>query len=295
MKTHFPFFVVLLFTLFPIVVNGQYSRRDVRQKQPIEAINLRIIYDFHFVMDTIRKQIFEDRYALEIGTNHAKFQSIFSDRVDSVWRHPYLFGVENIRRGHASGVNPRLWMEPNQRENQDIYLWNFPTAGLLHVSNRFVVRTYVYTEEIPRIAWQIEDSTQMILGYFAQKATARFRGREWVVWFTPEIPHSLGPWKLSGLPGLVVQAETADGFFRFTMIGIETPTGEYIYRHNAPEITTTRQGILRLWRRSWEDPIGLSNDHGVQMGIPVMRDGQRTWYSDPGSFSFPYRPFLELE
>ena len=35
-------------------------------------------------------------------------------------------------------------------------------------------------------------------------ATTHFRGREWKVWFSEEIPLSLGPWKLGGLPGLIL-------------------------------------------------------------------------------------------
>ena len=32
---------------------------------------------------------------------------------------------------------------------------------------------------------------------------------------------SYGPWKLCGLPGLIIKAETADGDYRFTLAGIE--------------------------------------------------------------------------
>ena len=42
-------------------------------------------------------------------------------------------------------------------------------------------------------------------------ATTHFRGRDWKVWFSEEIPLPLGPWKLGGLPGLILAAH-CDGF-----------------------------------------------------------------------------------
>ena len=53
--------------------------------------------------------------------------------------------------------------------------------------------------------WFITNETQTIKGLNCIKATSSFRGREYVAWFTPSVPISAGPWKFSGLPGLIVQ------------------------------------------------------------------------------------------
>lgn len=66
------------------------------------------------------------------------------------------------------------------------------------------------------IKWIIADSTKQILGYKCNKATTNFRGRQWEVWFTPEIAMPFGPWKLYGLPGLILSAH--DTSMRFNMI-----------------------------------------------------------------------------
>lgn len=47
-------------------------------------------------------------------------------------------------------------------------------------------------------------------GYICTKAIARFRGRNYIAWFTPQIPLPYGPWKLIGLPGLILKVYTAD-------------------------------------------------------------------------------------
>lgn len=79
-----------------------------------------------------------------------------------------------------------------------------------------------YNEPLNGIEWEIaEDSISNILGYECVMATADYHGRHWKVWFTPEIPLSDGPWKLHGLPGLILSAES-NGDFRFEATGIES-------------------------------------------------------------------------
>lgn len=60
------------------------------------------------------------------------------------------------------------------------------------------------------IEWSITDKKKTILGYECQKAKGIFRGREYTAWFTSEIPVPFGPWKLFGLPGLIMEATDKD-------------------------------------------------------------------------------------
>jgi len=55
-----------------------------------------------------------------------------------------------------------------------------------------------FTENIPPQNWVILDDTLTVLGYLCQKATTVFRGRNYTVCFTMEIPVDDGPWKLYG-------------------------------------------------------------------------------------------------
>ena len=65
------------------------------------------------------------------------------------------------------------------------------------------------------IDWKIRNNTKTILGYDCQKAIGNFRGRTYVVWFSKEIPFPYGPWKLFGLPGLILEAEDRSERFKF--------------------------------------------------------------------------------
>lgn len=58
----------------------------------------------------------------------------------------------------------------------------------------------------PKISWKIEKETKNIGQLTCQKATATFRGRDYTAWFAPDIPLPYGPWKLQGLPGIILEA-----------------------------------------------------------------------------------------
>ncbi len=80
------------------------------------------------------------------------------------------------------------------------------------------------------INWSIKNETKKIGSYIATKAEGDFRGRAYTVWFTYSIPVSFGPWKLHGLPGLILEAEDSEKMIRFfaTKIKIPFQTGNII-------------------------------------------------------------------
>ena len=89
-------------------------------------------------------------------------------------------------------------------------------------------RIFYYEEDIPQIDWHLVPGDTTLLGYQCQKATCKFRGRDWTVYYTMDIPISEGPWKLCGLPGLVLYARESLGEYTFSCAGIEKPENAYI-------------------------------------------------------------------
>ncbi len=71
------------------------------------------------------------------------------------------------------------------------------------------------------ISWELLNETKNINSFNCQKARGNFRGRTYSVWFTNDIPISLGPWKLNGLPGLILEATDSLNQFQFYAEKIE--------------------------------------------------------------------------
>jgi len=83
-------------------------------------------------------------------------------------------------------------------------------------------------EKIPTIDWKITEETKEIMGLPCQKATADFKGRTYDAWFCSQIPYSNGPWKLGGLPGLILEAYDTKKEVIFNFVSFENATGALI-------------------------------------------------------------------
>jgi GLPGLI family protein len=65
-------------------------------------------------------------------------------------------------------------------------------------------------EEANTLNWQLSSETKKIGDFLCKKATVFFRGRNYTAWYTTKIAIPYGPWKLHGLPGLIVEAYDTD-------------------------------------------------------------------------------------
>ena len=120
---------------------------------------------------------------------------------------------------------------------------------------------FMYQEPLEAQEWEImNDSTSTIHGYECIKATCSWRGRTWNVWFSPEIPIDNGPWKLCGLPGLILAAEDATGQHKFIAKAIENSEREIIPNPgNYTYEKISRKEMLKILRKYFEYPVEVFN------------------------------------
>ena len=103
--------------------------------------------------------------------------------------------------------------------HQEAYL-HMPTVWTGYPNGQTTVRDWIFPHEFegseptPVIVWTLTDDTLTVGGYYCQTATCKFRGVAWTVCYTEEIPSSAGPWRLRGLPGLIVEAKNEAHTFR---------------------------------------------------------------------------------
>ena len=157
----------------------------------------------------------EDDQMLTISGDRSKFYSISQERFEQY--------VDSMERTNPDIDLITIRMSKKAPQEGVLYtiFKNYPKTGVLTYIEKKGNLDYLYEEAIPTPEWQLVDGDTTILSYPCQKAVSRFRGRVWTAWYAPELPYDNGPWKLGGLPGLILKAEEQDGIFSFTATGIE--------------------------------------------------------------------------
>jgi GLPGLI family protein len=108
-----------------------------------------------------------------------------------------------------------------------------------------IVDAYIYEDNWIDIDWNIKTETKNIGNYKVTKAIGDFRGREYTAWFTYEIPLPIGPWKLKGLPGAILEVKDKEGTFEIKLISIEYPVSiiEDIVKPTAEKELTVKESV----------------------------------------------------
>ncbi|NBU35148.1 MAG: GLPGLI family protein [Bacteroidetes bacterium] len=87
--------------------------------------------------------------------------------------------------------------------------WYFSdrSKGLLNSFEQTMIgNTFQISEDIPKLEWNITEVEKLIGGFLCKLANTTFRGREYEAWYAVNLPLPMGPWKLNGLPGLILEA-----------------------------------------------------------------------------------------
>ena len=143
-----------------------------------------------------------------------KSNSLFITRQDS------LEGGHILKQGQFNGSGGTIYQTVVTNKPGFLFYKDKKTNTLY---SRDIGFNYVKDTKI-NIHWNITNDTKTVGDYKVQKATAQFRGRNYVAWFSPEIPLPYGPWKLGGLPGLVLEAYDSNKEIYWYFKSIEYPT-----------------------------------------------------------------------
>ena len=182
-------------------------------------------------------------------------------QVNDTTQHPYIYQQAEMRLDIGNMVtyfynySHNLWTKQvmnmmlssntiNLRQARPIkcmaweFLKNYPKEGETTFQESWGITTYHCIEKIEISNWElIPDSTSSILGYNCQLAKANFKGRTWYAWYSEDIPISEGPWKLYGLPGLILRAYDSQQQFYLNAIGLQDLKGKEDLKYAKPDKT----------------------------------------------------------
>ena len=238
----------------------------------IDRAHMKCLYRYVYTFDTLKNELRDDLLILQIGKEVSKCYSYYTFQSDSLWSTPDGAKVwsELFRRAiEKDGIYGDF---PHVRMSTYVYK-NYPT-GQMTITDRISSQGYRYADSLHAQTWTMGDSTREVLGYTCQQATADFRGRRWTAWFAMDIPVSDGPWKLGGLPGLILEAYDEGQQHIFTAVGLERVKDEPIIfnqkdGHNRRFEPTNRLDFLRMERRFLMDSNSFIQ---METGIDLLGD-----------------------
>lgn len=183
---------------------------------------------------------------LQIGSGMGKFYDYSSFQTDSA------------KQANCSDLVISSYKLREQRNvfffDQTIYQNN--PKGKITVQSIITPNFYNYEENRYPVNWTMKEGKDTICGYTCQIAQGEYGGRTWIVKYAPEIPTQNGPWKLTGLPGLILDARDIEGIHHFSAITFRTSSVDITQLDNRGSITTSREKFIKAKNKFEENPIG---------------------------------------
>ncbi|GAB5551961.1 MAG: hypothetical protein Sapg2KO_15520 [Saprospiraceae bacterium] len=117
-------------------------------------------------------------------------------------------------------------------------------------------KAYIVEDKKAVIRWRLSQEFKTIGQFKCQKAMGTFRGRTYIAWFDRSIPVPIGPWKLHGLPGLIIEVEDESGQvgFALTNLAFPSPYDSPIKQPNMSELISLNE-YLEIERQIAENYI----------------------------------------
>jgi len=178
----------------------------------------RVRYTFTHVRDTTKRdQPKVENMLLVTGKNASVYTSY--DKLNQALNMQKQL-QEQIKNQTGNGnVKIELKSEMKTQPTQEDYFF-FASEHKMITKER-LFNNYLVEESAATLDWKILKDTMSFSGVACQKATTRLKGRNWIAWFAADIPFQSGPWKLNGLPGLIIEAYDDKKEVKFEFAGLE--------------------------------------------------------------------------
>ncbi|WP_321519014.1 GLPGLI family protein [uncultured Bacteroides sp.] len=266
-------FIIVLFLFIKISCFPQHA---------IDSAYLKVTYLEDFVMnaENLSKKN-NDELVLNIGKYSSEFYSLREDRVMQITDSIMASGGDELQVHDAYADLPR------SMQKFRIYKNLYSDNKLTYIDEVYT-SYYKYEETIEKPIWTFLQEKKEIQGYSCQKAKTKFKGREWTAWFTTEIPVSDGPWKLCGLPGLILAAADSDSLYHFYCVGVNKLTKKKpIKIFKAKYIVCDKKEFYSVMKRMCEQPFEFFKRFGL-ISVKVTDANGR-------NIKLPARKYIDME
>lgn len=152
-------------------------------------------------------------------------------------------------------------------------VWTNYPEGQVTVRDAIPPSIYETQEKRENIKWTLNDNTLTVAGYQCKTAVCQLHGLKWTVRYAEDIPTTAGPWKLCGLPGLIVEAVSErlrvgeqegsgiDGIHRFTLTELQHATAPIFYETNAITVKTSEEKLIKNRNKTFGNRLYPKDSH----------------------------------
>ena len=148
----------------------------------------------------------KDVYAELINSQNKSKFILYTKKINPTTRY---FDENNEMKGELIDFEDEVYKDFSQNS----YFANSP-----------IPFTYKFTskDSLNHLKWELKDNIKEILGYSCTEAHTSFHGRNYIAYFTYEIPIFDGPWKFNGLPGLILELKEETGMLEIVAYELKT-------------------------------------------------------------------------
>ncbi|WP_370998723.1 GLPGLI family protein [Mucilaginibacter sp. RCC_168] len=184
------------------------------EAQISDTARILVHYKFTHIRDTTdRLHAYTENMVLFVGKSASAYKSYDGILADAQFKKDYA--VQS-----ASSPDGRVRIDRRHVGSFSEY-YQFPNKQKLFITDQLMVNRYLIESQMPTIEWKISSDTATFSSLHCQKAVCNFKGRSYTVWFCPDLPVRTGPWKLNGLPGVIVDAHDSKNEVIFKFDGVE--------------------------------------------------------------------------
>ncbi|SDD86015.1 GLPGLI family protein [Riemerella columbipharyngis] len=196
-----------IFLLLVTSVNFLYA-----QEKAIDSLKIQCEYWLNYQNDSTNIYSKDsEEFLLLIGKNKSLFLSTNKYKRDSI-KNSY------IKEGNSVAILD-LSKFPKTAFPYRI-VKNYSNNELLFY-NDISAKLSVHYVEHPNLTWKISNENDKIANIDCGVAYTNYGGRQYKAWYAKDIPLSEGPYKFSGLPGLIIKIEDTKGFYKFELISFK--------------------------------------------------------------------------
>lgn len=205
---------------------------------------------------------------LSVGATRAIAQDYAAYQLDSV-RMIADADEELLREYEDQILKTQFFLDPKVEQNAE--------TQTLTIHDVIIPEYFYYSEDFMS-AWELGAETREIAGYQCSLATIEYGGRNWRVWFTEELPVPFGPWKLAGLPGLILGAEDESGEVAFELAELRSAEGVLPPMEVTRDMTKTdRESFVERKNEIAPDPLSNMDVRAIsQARITKNPDGSKS-------------------